>query len=596
MRWEAANVKENARPEGGDGLKKSLETVEAAISRLTRAYTAAIKCIGSLHRLESIQEKDEASIQSMQRVADAARSTFERTILSDPLIAESLAPTWHGVVKRRRRENEWSFIQEARPIPPELTSSSHQSAVRELAYLSLVNYADLLVKACSTQVQGEGILQRGVVSRVPQLSWSEQEEEFMQRLAVAALCDASDLDGSDPTVWLKLACAARRLSVIAEESHDRLERHALEQGVTALPSDVPPNRLIVKALEQHYKERETITEYPEKLYTPEETPSLVLDLPRYSWSMLGRMLLRACREGSAYRPHFFSAEETTQVPFGSPCIVLKLSPMLTLPLEALGTICQYLDNRSIWKFEATCKALSASILSARVSMERRGETSDVVQNEMDESPLESAADQSKACETGPTASNDPSAGPATTATGVMPDVASNRQTSASTNDSEASRSHRTSKRVQSQRITSGKLAERKAKRNSVELCFLATVFGCTSNDEKYKAALREKIDWDDSIPADLRIRPLPSRDVASPSKTWSKQQRDTAGSQARMGSASLTAFVEKWSGRNAGPLDILSRYLAHVAMNVEDVFTVDSDNAVALAPFVIESESSTANV
>jgi hypothetical protein len=63
-----------------------------------------------------------------------------------------------------------------------------------------------------------------------------------------------------------------------------------------------------------------------------------------------------------------------------------------------------------------------------------------------------------------------------------------------------------------------------------------------------------------------------------------------------MGSASLTAFVKKWSGRNAGPMDILSRYLAHVAMYVEDVFAVDSDSAVALAPFVIESESSVVHI
>ena len=36
------------------------------------------------------------------------------------------------------------------------------------------------------------------------------------------------LYGSDPTLWLNLACAARRLTLVSCESYDRLERHALE--------------------------------------------------------------------------------------------------------------------------------------------------------------------------------------------------------------------------------------------------------------------------------------------------------------------------------------------------------------------------------
>lgn len=576
MRWEAANVKESERQEDErrDGSKKSSETVEAALARLTRSYSAAMNCIGSLHRVASLQDKDEASIESMQRVADAARSTLERTVLIDPLIAETLAPTWYTVVKRRENEERWAFVQEPRPTPASLTSSSHQSTVRELAYLSLINYADLLVKACPT-TQGEGILDRGVVPNVPHLNWKEDDIKFIQRLVVAALCDASDLDGSDPTVWLKLACAARRLSVVSGESYDRLERHALERGRTALPPDVPPNRLIVRALAQHDREKESCQEYPSKLHTQDETPPLVLDLPRYSWSMLGRMLLRACREGSAYRPHYYSTTtETVQKPFGSPCIVLKLSPMLALPSEALGTICQYLDSASVWKFEATCRALSASILSARASMERRNEAnSDAARDKKEEEPSSETVVNSN-----PPARDDVENEPST---------ASNRQTSGGTSENEATHSHRTSKRVQSKLITSGKLAERKAKRNSVGFCFIAALFGCTKDDYKYQAALKEEIKWDDHLPGNLRIRSLPSHDV-SPTKSTSKQQRENTGIEARLGDASLTAFVKKWSAKNSGPLDILSRYLAHVAMNVEEVFTVDSDSTVALPPFIIE--------
>lgn len=633
MRWEAANIKKSATLGREDGSKKSSETVEAALARLTRSYSAAMNCIGSLHRLASLQQQEK---EPMQRVADAARSTLERTVLVDPLISESLAPTWYQVAKRRADDNteeQWAFMQYVRPDPALLTSSSHQSTVRELAYLSLVNYADLLVKACcqtNAELQQERILDRGVVPYIPPLEWNNEQVEFTIRLAVAALCDASDLDGSDPTLWLKLACAARRLTSVSPEgeSYDRLERHALERGRTALPPDAPPNRLIVRALAQHHEDKDACQEYPPKLYTPEETPSLVLDLPRYSWSMLGRMLLRACREGSEYRPHYFSTETSfnrQQQPFGSPRIVLKLSPMLALPSEALGTICQYLDNASVWKFEATCRALSASILSARASMERRSSVLDA--RALEENDKEQPASEGTAAASNTGAASVPSAAtPSNPSTSIGPlsspttktnatasdpnvtdvtaasgDVAgsstaaaqqntppSNRQTSGETasseNEESAYRSQRTSKRVQSKLITSGKLAERKAKRNSVDFCFIATLFGCTKGDEKYQAALKEEIDWDDPIPGGLWIH---SSQDQSPTKSVSnRQQRETAGISSRMGDASLTAFVKKWSANNSGPLDILSRYLTHIAMHVEEVFSIDPDGTVA--PFVIE--------
>jgi hypothetical protein len=623
MRWEGANVKEK-QEDRRDDSKKSSETVEAALARLGRSYAAAMNCIGSLHRLDLLGEKDDTSLESMQRVANAARSTLERTVLIDPLVAETLAPCWYQVVNKACHENQdrWAFVQETRPHPALLTSSSHRSTVLELAYLSLVNYADLLVKACRfpTKDEGSGILTRGVVPHVPPLHWNEEEVEFIQRLAVAALCDASELDGSDPTLWLKLACAARRLTLVSGESYDRLERHALERGRTALPPDVPPNRLIVRALEQHLQEKESCQEYPYKLHTQEETPSLVLDLPRYSWSMLGRMLLRACREGNEYRPHYYSTTaENAKQPFGSPCIVLKLSPMLALPSEALGTICQFLDSASVWKFEATCRALSASILSARTFMERRSETNNDVaaqDKKPEEEPSgEAAAAAAAAANTNPTgslpsistgggasaeqsassnrqtSSGDQNAASNRQTSGGDQSTASNRQTSggggASENEEQAASSYRTSKRVQSKRITSGKLAERKAKRNSVEFCFIAALFGCTKGDDKYQTALKEEIKWDEQAPGDLRIQSsLPQE--GSPTKSTNKQQRDTAGIQARLGDASLSTFVETWSAKNSGPLDILSRYLSHIAMNVEQVFTVDSDNTLALPPFIID--------
>lgn len=83
MRWEAANVKKRTRSEDerhDDSNPKSSETVEAALARLTKAYSAAMACIGSLHRVASLPENDEI----LQRVADAARTTLEHVVLIDP--------------------------------------------------------------------------------------------------------------------------------------------------------------------------------------------------------------------------------------------------------------------------------------------------------------------------------------------------------------------------------------------------------------------------------------------------------------------------------------------------------------------------------
>jgi hypothetical protein len=157
------------------------------------------------------------------------------------------------------------------------------------------------------------------------------------------------------------------------------------------------------------------------------------------------------------------------------------------------------------------------------------------------------------------------------------------------NEEQMARSHRTSKRVQSQLITSGKLAERKAKRNSVEFCFLAAVLGCSKDDETYKSMFKEELDWDDSLPGGLQIRSLSSCDP-SLMKAGPRQVRDNAGFQARLGDASLTAFVVQWSTKNLGPMDVLSHYLGHVAMNVEEVFSVDPESAEVLTSCIAECE------
>eukprot|EP00957_Ditylum_brightwellii_P030084 2277075-Ditylum_brightwellii.AAC.1 len=44
---------------------------------------------------------------------------------------------------------------------------------------------------------------------------------------------------------------------------------------------------------------------------------------------------------------------------------------------------------------------------------------------------------------------------------------------------------------------------------------------------------------------------------------------------ARGGDSSLNAFIEKWSSRNSGPMDMLHRFLSHVSCYVDEVFAND---------------------
>jgi hypothetical protein len=107
--WEGANVvtriKKHEHP--NERKERSLETVEATLNRLSKAYSAAMECVGALYRADassiapaaqasaafgasnSMIGKDEESVRkSLQQVGQAARSTFEQAILLDPLVAE----------------------------------------------------------------------------------------------------------------------------------------------------------------------------------------------------------------------------------------------------------------------------------------------------------------------------------------------------------------------------------------------------------------------------------------------------------------------------------------------------------------------------
>jgi hypothetical protein len=124
--------------------------------------------------------------------------------------------------------------------------------------------------------------------------------------------------------------------------------------------------------------------------------------------------------------------------------------------------------------------------------------------------------------------------------------------------------------------------ERFGKRQSFEYCFLAATSGCSADE--HKAAL-------EAAKTEERIRRLLPRKE----KVLKGQIQQSVASvigkrrelQAPAADSSLSSFVEQWSGRNSGPMDLVQKYLVHVATNVEDVFASDASGTVALTSCIL---------
>jgi len=423
---------------------KRAETTEAALARLTHAYTTAMKCVGALHRLSAMMDKMHSNTPDPQskkldsnnqnnchndndedskndvaelsnqiiRVAQAARFALQDTVLLDPLIA-IYAPSFHHAhyhplsstisstniqnkddFQNPRNDNHLYFCPQrdckhSDSFILASTSMAHRSSLKELAYLSLTNYADLLICCCTTTITNINttnpksnitILNRGILSTLPGIKmalsqsksscWEKEAIQTTRQLVVMSYFDASELNlRSDPTLWLKLACAARAFgneiisclhhsnqkdpipndtnqhvdgiinmdietnmdmdmnkendgqasSILAQNKsfaldphiyHPhllRLERYALEKGLSVLPNGIPPNRTLQRAWKewnQEYDKRSnqiydsSLLSYHSQSF--HDKNELSIDLTRYSWSTLGRNLMRACREGNAY--------------------------------------------------------------------------------------------------------------------------------------------------------------------------------------------------------------------------------------------------------------------------------------------------------
>ena len=747
------------RPQHGDNNIRSRrvassETIEAALSRLSKAYTTSIECIGAISKTNQMilqqkkkqREKLEAkgkrnfetlvdidgnnqhqnnstetdtatilsALQTIKKVSNLARTTFETAILLDPLMLPH-APILHQSMIELSNNNNpeannnhlsrWNAVKERRPAPPTISSAAHKSTLVQLAYLSLVNYSDLLQQSSGSTTTPMNpaskksswtptpkpvtILDRGIVPRLKSFEglaatktnddtiiigttdennnnttkdhyniatttrhqssqllfscWIPEDPEDTQRLAVAALCDASNLDGTDPITWLKLACASRRLERIVAEGlqqnngeimttversqHRRLQRRALERGSIALPKHMPPNRTVLRALEEFYRGPE-IGEYHSGGLSAASTRTKVckktMELTRYSWSVLGKMIIRACKGEESTAPWDISSSSTynnntiCNSPlslFGSPTIVIKLSSMLVLPSKVLGKICQYLENTSIWKFEATCRALSVNIIAARASMEESESNHDDDKEDAANLLLQRQERRQKEQlrKIQHRTPQDHEQSGKNRKTAALKDIEvdghdkeistieekANEETNANNNNSDSitstnapttkapvpivRQSSRTSQRLRSKEISTGKKQDREAKRNSFDYCFLAATLSCTKkkHDELADELLKKK-------EFDYLFRGNEDKSLVSGSggrrKGYSSQHNiSNEGSNTnymeaveRISDASLSSFVKRWSSKNSGPMELLERYLAHVALFAENVFASDS--------------------
>ena len=663
----------------------SSETIEAALSRLSKAYNTSIECIGAINKTNQMilqrdrNEREEqqgedtttkdSAIGIIEKVSIAARTTLETAILLDPLMLPHV-PTLHQSMielshdddrgsdsndtkdtKSTQTTSRWNIVKERRPLPPNISSAAHKSTLIQLCYLSLVNYSDLLQSSCccnTTSTSSKVILDRGIVKRLKSLQtrpgqgcWKTEDSEVTQRLAVAALCDASNLDGTDPVLWLKLACASRGLeklvterddSTVERSQHRRLQRHALERGIVALPPHMPPNRTVTRALEEFRREPEP-EEYRSKqqdgIDDNTRTITKKMELTRYSWSALGRMIIRACKgdevttvgstspwELSSMHVHnHHRVNNNSSSLFGSPVIVLKLSPMLVLPSKVLGKICQYLENTSIWKFEATCRALSVNIIAARASMEEDEGAAEIQRQQQQQqqqqqeqhdnisqsqkqkkqqllersSTKEIAADDQDDSTTGQQKGensnkgdeqqerSDPSTSTDNNGNGDE-EMTKGAESSTTMPPVPSRQSSRTSQRLRSHKISTGKKQDREANRKSFNYCFVAATLSCTKNKhDELVDRLREKKEFDYIFKG--KENPLLSPGQRGYSQQGTSNEvlnTNFIEAKERISDASLPAFVRKWSSKNSGPMNLLEGFLAHVALNVEDVFASDS--------------------
>ena len=693
------------------GTNSDEETVEAVLNRLIKSYTTAMECINTFRKLETIlyerqqqqQQPSSASASSSSaasssaaslihttsrdetsttttvtedttttltlllcRVGRAARRTLEHAILQNPVVVYTTNGAAAG--------SHHSPMTTTMPLSP-----SHWSTVRHIAYLSYINYADLLLMglfpSSSSRPQQHTtttLLDRGVVSSLRVIggnpnsdtvtttsttscwvsdddpsthctpptavdlvttnttSTLPESEQATVRLAMTAYMEALSLEASDPTVYIKLACAARRLNrlvVFSSSSlsnhngtghcnqrssssssgkrksikyapYRKLERYALECAMTTTLSmnhDVPVNRTAQRALQEWWNEEEEqgdewwsqdnaddddeILDATTTLF-PIEPPPMTIALPRYSWATFGRMLLRACKDGTVYHSRAVLSDPVSS--FMSPTIRLQLSPLVALPTILLSNVVSFLSTKQLWPLEATCRALSASMVSVRVLL--NNQSPKTITNRDVSIPVSSIG-----------SGEDKGPSPEVAIGGEAPSMLSTAVHESLSNEAAPDETvepiKRKSSRVQSQTISSGKRTQRQNRRNSIEFCFLAAILGCSTIDDpvyqrlvqSYNQYMHEQSTNDSGFDShDTRPGSLSGTDgkeTPNVATTSTKSQQSLYWNK-----ASLYRFVhDPLSNRHhQSPLACMFRFVAHASMYASQVFATTPDTSSVL--------------
>jgi hypothetical protein len=490
-----------------------------------------------------------------------------------------------------------------------LSSAAQKSTLQKLIYLTLVNYADLLTCTCTCGLDRcaadqRSILAKGVVSLLAHFShdafttrdaaciWGETEEDT-KRLALVSYCEAADLDGSDPILWLKIASTARQLGLMTtsmlpvELGEDqktptkfaRLERYALERGLTTLPSNLPPNRCLSRAYSEHLNYIKNVTISPPYLEMEASKVVIEANLPNFSWAALGRLLIRVCKEGGSLgeRDIAPSPNHPKYIHLlGSPALKIYVSSILTIPQNVLGEICSYLtDNEEysgdLQNLENTCRTLSSAVASARTYSQRM-KSSRLRKVEM-ERKMQLSQEVDDTCD-------------------IKFEPLS---------DSLPQNINRQSTRLRSQAVISGKHSELSAKRTSVRNALALITTWHSADHPKYLSLVEESksIDWKSWCPfanevQHLAVRsqdlnPLLISTTNADSDVSSGDHPPFSDESLSHGSYRLLDFLNLVNSNNAGPRYVLRCYLFYVSQNVHEVYQqIDDRGRITLSSTLLD--------
>ena len=605
---------------------RTSETIEATLNRLTKSYEVAIECLGACHRASADIKlgEEETKLPPLVNAIRTARNTFERAILSDPLVglhAPCLAQLWQdsstGFGEHTTVKSGW-IPSLSRVEPPILTSGRLRETVKKLSYLSLLNYADLLLAGCfgSEHNISATRLDRRVVDPIYSLKspfscWGNVEESGEEnpsaeteadtvRLALVSYMDAAELDGSDPTVWFRMAVAARNLDNLqgGRPRYRRLERHALESAQACwLSRHHPPNRAILNAWIEWQKENDSDWKGEgafDELVKEGEKDIVTLSLGRYSWVVLGRTLLRACREGSEFRNITGGSVQYSRNPSSvgiNPRLELCISPLLTLPAKAIERTVSFLSPLDTKNLECSCRAISVAVLSARTKADHSAESvprsrqNDAIPNVSH--PEEGAQDTGPGSEPGQPkeASIDKASRAEEANTSSSTEVEKlnpgkeKKNASSSKEVKNNMQASRVSKRLKSQLLDSGRRSEREHKRSSLKYCLVGATLGISPECNEWKEHEEQKIEAHEEKTAKFRKH----RTSAPQNLPLSDDNREDVE---RVGPASLRGFIA--ASAPATPAATAASFVSHVSIHVNSIYAVESHGTVLLSSCLMD--------